>query len=333
MPEGTVRVVYSGLSGSRVERKRRQNVQLILFQSAKLAQFIVEQQLTPRQLAQATGVSESSIKRWCDAGVIATVRTAGGHRRIPLHGAMQFLRDHDHEILRPQLLGLPDGTRRGSYRLEDAAKHLGAALEQGDEQTARQIVFELYLDRHRLSEIGDAVIAPAFVAIGHRWEVGDVEVFQERRAFELMRNLLHELRLSQSPLPADAKLALGGTTSGDSYALAPILVELVLRELGFRACFLGASLPIETLEAAITKHSPRLFWLSLSHLEDEQRFLEEYHRLSEAAGHRTALVVGGRGLHEGLRRQITYAAYCETLQHLETFGATLLSGEATTTSP
>lgn len=244
---------------------------------------------------------------------------------------MQFLRDHDHELVRPQVLGLPDGTRRGMYRMEDASQHLRETLERGDEGTARQILFDLYLGRCRLSEIGDQVIAPAFAAIGHRWETGDVAIFQERRALELMRNLLHELRLSQKPLPKHAEVALGGTVSGDNYALAPILVELVLREIGFRACFLGANLPIETMEAAIRQQTPRLFWLSISHLEDEQRFLEDYRRLCEAAGHRTAIVVGGRALHEPLRHKITYSAYCETLQHLETFGNTLRAASGSST--
>jgi len=38
-------------------------------------------QLSPRELAEALGVSESSLKRWVDAGKIAASRTEGGHRR------------------------------------------------------------------------------------------------------------------------------------------------------------------------------------------------------------------------------------------------------------
>ena len=48
--------------------------------------------LTPKQVARAINVSESSVKRWCDKGVIPTQYTAGGHRRIPLSGLMEFLR-------------------------------------------------------------------------------------------------------------------------------------------------------------------------------------------------------------------------------------------------
>ncbi|HTN73643.1 MAG TPA: B12-binding domain-containing protein [Pirellulaceae bacterium] len=285
----------------------------------------MQQRLTPRQLAQATGVSESSIKRWCDAGTIATVRTAGGHRRIPLNVALQFVRENNHELIAPEILGLPRSTGRGNLKLVESATQLRAALEQGQEERCRQLLFDLYLNQHRICEIGDAVIAPAFNEIGHRWETGDVAVFQERRALEITRNLLHELRLAQKPLPPGAPVALGGTLTGDNYALAPILVELVLRECGWRACYLGSDLPIATMEVALREHKPRLFWISVSHLEDEAQFLADYRHLHEAAGSQTAVVIGGRALHAELRQQITYSAYCETLQHIETFGTTLLA--------
>ncbi len=40
--------------------------------------------VTPKQVGRALDVSESSLKRWCDNGEIATQYTAGGHRRIAL---------------------------------------------------------------------------------------------------------------------------------------------------------------------------------------------------------------------------------------------------------
>lgn len=283
----------------------------------------MEYQLTPRQLAQATGVSESSIKRWCDAGEIATIRTPGGHRRIPLSGAMQFLRGTEYELLEPEVLGLPASLRKGAPKLDEAQVQLGEVLESGDADAARRILFELYLSRRPMSEIGDHVIAPAFARIGQRWQCGELEVFQERRAFEIMRNLLHELRLSQAVPPPGALTALGGTPSGDSYALAPILVELVLRERGWRACYIGSNLPIETLVSAVRDQRPRLFWLSISHIPDEAQFLEDFAQLEQVAYPQTALVVGGQALRADLRSRIRYAAHLETLAHLDTFAATM----------
>jgi excisionase family DNA binding protein len=48
--------------------------------------------LSPRELAAAVGVSESSLKRWADEGRVKVARTAGGHRRIELAEAVRFIR-------------------------------------------------------------------------------------------------------------------------------------------------------------------------------------------------------------------------------------------------
>ncbi|OYW17913.1 MAG: hypothetical protein B7Z55_11620, partial [Planctomycetales bacterium 12-60-4] len=63
--------------------------------------------LTPKQVAVAIGVSESSLKRWCDRGILPTVRTAGGHRRIPTSGVLKFLQQSGHPLVQPEVLGLP----------------------------------------------------------------------------------------------------------------------------------------------------------------------------------------------------------------------------------
>ena len=292
----------------------------------------MELRLTPKQLAQATGVSESSIKRWCDSGEIATIRTPGGHRRIPLSGAIEFLRDSEHELLAPEALGLPVGMRRSALPLNEAAEQFRNAVEANQEERARQILFELYLQQTPLATIGDRIIAPAFQRIGHRWEEGTLEVFQERRALEITRNLLHEIRLAQRAPVSTDPLAMGGTLSGDNYALAAILVELVLRESGWRAVFLGSNLPAESMATAVREEQPKLYWVSVSHIENETQFLADYGQLSKVSGERTALVVGGRGLHAQLRQKMRFSAHCETLGHLETFAKTLKAAHGGTAS-
>ena len=63
---------------------------------------------SPKDLATAIGVSESSVKRWVDDGTIDASRTAGGHRRIPLSEAIRFIRQRRTPVVRPDLLGLRD---------------------------------------------------------------------------------------------------------------------------------------------------------------------------------------------------------------------------------
>ena len=66
--------------------------------------------LSTRDLAEAIGASESSLKRWIDAGKIAASRTEGGHRRVERAEAVRFIRETGARLVRPELLDLPEIT-------------------------------------------------------------------------------------------------------------------------------------------------------------------------------------------------------------------------------
>ena len=47
--------------------------------------------LTPRQAAERLGISYPAVKHWILAGRIKTVKTPGGHHRIPISALQEFL--------------------------------------------------------------------------------------------------------------------------------------------------------------------------------------------------------------------------------------------------
>ncbi|MEX0866560.1 MAG: helix-turn-helix domain-containing protein [Pirellulales bacterium] len=282
--------------------------------------------LTPKQVARAIGVSESSLKRWCDRGLIPTVRTAGGHRRLPLAGVLRFLRENEHRLERPEILGLPASTGQGEWTLSRAREHLLRGLVAGDETVCRQVIFDLYLAEQSIATICDEVIAEAFREIGDQWDCGNVEIYQERRGCEIASRLLFELQLALPAPAADAPTAIGGTPEGDPYSLSTGMVALALRDLGWRATSLGSMLPFSTLKAAVANGRPKLFWLSVSAIDHREQFLQQYEELFEEFSPQVAIVVGGRALTEDVRQQMRYAAYCDNLRHLSSF-ATLLHAQ------
>ena len=295
-----------------------QNQQPLLKSQATLKDL-----LSPKQVARAMGVSESSLKRWCDRGLIPTVRTAGGHRRLPISGVLTFLRETNQNLVDPEILGLPATSGKTDWVTDRARDVLRESLLIGDEASCRQVIFDLWLAGQRLSEICDRVIAGAFVDIGDKWVCREAEVYQERRACEIVIRALHELR---SALPAGDPhcVALGGTAEGDQYVIPTTAAEIVLRDAGWQAHSLGSSIPFASLAVAIREHQPRLFWLSVSHVADRPRFLEGFQLLNTAASEAgTAITVGGFALDEGLRQQMRYSAFCDTMQHLEEFANTL----------
>ena len=279
--------------------------------------------VTPKQVARAIGVSESSVKRWCDQGLLSTQYTAGGHRRIAASTVIEFLKSSARPVIEPEAIGLPATIGQTDRVLQRAAKQFLEALLAGDEAICRRVLIDLRLAQHSVSAICDQIIAPVFQQIGALWECGSAEVYQERRGCELTLRVLQDFRGLLPLPPGDAPLALGGAPEGDQYNLATSLVELVLREHGWRAVSLGDNLPLATLRAAIRDHRPRLFWLSASHLPEPNKFLSEYEALFAEFEASVAIVVGGRALVPEIRQKMRYSAFCDNMNHLEAFARTL----------
>lgn len=280
--------------------------------------------LTPKQVARSIGVSEASLKRWCDKGTVPSIRTAGGHRRLPINGVMQFIRQTGHPIVRPEVLGLPSTTGHGPATLERARVQLRPALEAGDEQQVGRLVFDQYLAGHTACDVCDQVIAPALHDIGARWAHGTLEVYEERRGCEICARVLYQLEKLLPSVPDSAPRAIGAAIEGDPYTMPTLMAEIALREAGWKADSYGVGLPFATLGAAICDVRPGLFWLSVSTIGSVPDFLAGYSILYETALEcGVPVVVGGRALTVEIRKAIQYSAYGDTLRHMVSFARTL----------
>jgi excisionase family DNA binding protein len=290
----------------------------------------MDQILTPKQVAQALNVSESSIKRWCDRGVIESLKTGGGHRRIPIDSLMSFLESTNRRLTDPIAIGMssgpggpthsptrPLGIARSFTKEEHAKRQLFEdALIRGDERECRKILIYWYSLRETFAAVADELIATSFRSIGELWQAGSIEIFQERRGCEIVSRLIHEFRrLILNPLP-NAPKAIGGSASGDHYSIPGQLVEVSLREAGWQASNLGANLPFATILEAVRRELPRLVWISVSHVEDEEQFVAEFNDFALALPESTIVLVGGRVLASQIRQHLQFTAHCESMLHL-----------------
>lgn len=231
---------------------------------------------SPKQVALALGVSESSVKRWVDTGQLTAAKTAGGHRKVSLPSVSEFVRKSGHELVQPQLLGLAAALPRASVeRSQDA---LFAALIGGREEECRALIFGLYQRGESIVELGDRLIGPVFGRVGDGWKAGEVGVHQERRCCEVMMATLHELRRLLPPPTDDAPLALVATPSGDFSEVPVRMVELTLLAAGWRVFPAGSGLPLQEIAAATVRLRPQLVCVSATHLEDPEGFAGEYRR-------------------------------------------------------
>ncbi len=253
--------------------------------------------LSPRVLAEAVGVSESSLKRWADEGRLAVERTAGGHRRIRRAEAVRFLREAGLRPVRPELLTLPGdagGAVRGGVDRAEVAGLVAAALEEDRSEEVRSLLVGAYLDGAPLPWLCDEVIRQAMVAVGRLWESGPAGILMEHRATETCGRVLAELRLLIPAAAPEAPAAVGGGGGGDVYRLPSAMAAAVLAEAGYRVHDLGPYTPVEATLAAIERYRPTLVWQSLSVVPEEGARIDEgLGRIADALEGGT-VVVGGR---------------------------------------
>jgi len=166
-----------------------------------------------------------------------------------------------------------------------------------------------------LAEIFDSLIAPSFSVIGHKWEKGELQVYEERRACLIMERAFNDLRRLVGEVKDSAPRAAGCTLEGDPYTLATGMCELTLREMGWKAESLGSWEPINSIEAAIKDLDLRLFWVSVSTVIERAECIEIFRKLSKAAEENNcALIVGGRGIQDAeLRKDIEFSGYCDSM--------------------
>ena len=280
-------------------------------------------QFSPKQVAAALQASESSVKRWCDQGVIPTVRTVGGHRKITLDALQRFLRHSERGLPAPEALGLFPARPLADEQIpggEDPdQKQFRAALAQGDEALCRRILQARISRSESRSEAADFLITDAMHGFGEAWDCRKLDAYQERRGCDISIRLLNELRSELPELPKSAPIALGGTLAGDPYQLPTALIELSLRESGWNAISLGHNLPTESFLKAVEDYRPKLVWLSVSTISDPESFVREEVRLAEGIGDHVALLVGGRALTDQLRPRLRYTAHCDSLRNLVDF--------------
>lgn len=275
-------------------------------------------------------VSESSVKRWCDRGLIPSSKTVGGHRRISLESLSHFLRINNRTLTAPEKLGIqgpPAAQAAEASELEsteELVKSFTDALLAGDESACRQIIHRAFNVNRSIIEVAGGIVCSSMKLMGTLWENGGTDVLQERYGCEICFRLVNELA-QYIPLPApNAPLAIGCAPEGDQYQLPTHLVELVLREVGWNARSLGNNLPMDSLLDAVSQYRPPLVWISISSIDHREAFVERFNHFAGRLPKGTCLVAGGRAMDDALRPRLRYTAHCDNFYQLADLASAIL---------
>jgi excisionase family DNA binding protein len=273
------------------------------------------------QVAEALGVSVTTVKRWVDDHILPAHRTAGGHRKVLLADVLRLARDG--KLPHADLSRLHDSAR--SSPLETVRSEFGAAMESTDADAIRDVLLAAYRGGTKVETLADEVIAPAMTRVGRDWETGQLSVMREHEMSQACVAALYDFAKGlNTKTDARQPVAVGGAPEHDHYVLPSLLTKLALADSGWDAVNLGPHTPAEAFRTAIRDLKPKLIWVSVSHLPDPHGFLpghREVYRMAEEHG--VAVAVGGRGLTGDIRGKMPYTMFGDGLTQLVAFARTL----------
>ncbi len=284
-----------------------------------------QQYISTARVAEALGVSVTTVKRWVDDGILPAYRTAGGHRKLQTADVLRLVRES--RLPQANLAKLVPASNKPELSTSDLSQKLIEAMNRCDVELIRTLILGAYQSGLLIQQIADHLIAPAMSHVGHEWERGKIGVHVEHRLSQAVVSSLYELRAhlnvnSESHRP----VALGGSPEHDFYAIPTLLAKLTLLDSGWDAINLGPHLPMTALERAIIDMKPKLVWLCVSHLENPDEFIRTYEGMFHVAErHGAAVAIGGRALSESIRRQMNYTTYGDGLTQLAAFAKSLHS--------
>lgn len=275
--------------------------------------------LTTRQAAGLMGVGESTVKRMCNSNALATIRTEGGHRRIPATQVNQWLIDQrqsqrcDSAAVSIQT-GRPIETTLDDFTPEDIVD----CLRRGAHRSLLSIVQSAISSGTTTADVIDNALAPAMWLVGQRWYQGTFDVYEEHLCSRNMRALLVSLRdwaakraverhskRNQSNIPRRPR-AIGCSIGGEQHDLASTMIEWALVDLGWDAQSLGSSVPVDSLINAILMEQPILVWVSYTHSDNANDLVLDNHHVHQSLGNFQRLAVGGQALSIDLRRELLF---------------------------
>lgn len=250
---------------------------------------------SPEQLANIVGVSQSSIKRWVDAGRIAVTRTAGGHRRISRSAALSFIRKNKMRIERPDLLGIAD--LEGSLVPIDGTTISGEFLHglfvSGNNVLVRQAVTSAFVAGMKAHELFDGPLREALQSVGSIWKTDQKGIYIEHTATIAVTETISQLAALLGEPDADAPLAIGAAPSDDPHIIPNMMASTVLLEAGWRTMNLGPNTPAHAIRDAVSINRPELVWLAVKSKMSSATLDDLYGLCSELDAEGIVVVAGG----------------------------------------
>lgn len=239
--------------------------------------------LTTRQAAHLLNVSEATIKRWADDGVLKSEKTIGGHRRFGIESIGR---------LRGQTTAVAKVVKKKTKPMPSPDDFLRLVLA-GDELETGAVLVDAYLAHHSLDSIFETTVTPAMHSIGNLWLEGSVTVAEEHMATRVVLTAIQKLRTVIVPHKPNGLSAICCAAEGELHELVVHLVAVILESKGWKVINLGANTPLFSLQKMVSKQRPQLVCISAHAILNVDRAATEFAQLSRVAAKLEAKIVLG----------------------------------------
>ena len=283
---------------------------------------MISKSLTTREVARICRVSDATVKRWEDAGLIISERTSGGHRRFRAEEIARFQREQNLGV--KHKYGDESIIRTRTQRLENT-NHSDLpffhSLVAGAEAEAVNLLITAHLHGKTLTDIFDDLICPAMNCIGELWYKGDLSVAQEHLATRTAQSAIHTLRRTLPVPEMRGELAMCCGIEGDFHELPTHLAQMTIENEGWEVLNFGANMPLHSMTEEILQHLPELICISATLMPDIERISRDYKDFRERIGKlKIPVIIGGRAFSDGqIRNRFPAEFYAETFNDVAEF--------------
>ena len=283
---------------------------------------------TIKLVARQTGLSVHTIRVWEKRyGAVRPVRASNNRRlyseddieRLRLlrqatlagHSIGQIAQSSAAELkrlLRDDLTTRNSGTAPATRSERSAADDLIAASLRATERLDLADLRDL-LDRGAV-ELGQPAMLHKFVApfameVGERWRRGELNVAHEHFATSTITVFLASFARPYPP-GSSAHHFVVATPTGQLHELGAIIAVAAAQSHGWRATYLGSSLPVEELVGAARTLKARAIGLSIVFPPDDQLLTRDLLKLPKLLPADCTVIAGGRSVD----------TYADTLQQI-----------------
>ncbi len=282
--------------------------------------------LTTKEVARLCRVSDATIKRWAEAGLLKSERTSGGHRRFRTEEIARFQRE--------QLLGLKQthgddsivsaATGRRSNKSHSDSAFFNS-LMVGCEEAAANILVNEYLNGRSLTQIFDDFVCPAMRRVGELWFAGKISITQEHLATSAARDGIYKLRNALTVPEMNGAFAMCCSLEGDFHELPTFLAQISIENEGWEVVNFGANTPLYSLTDEVLQYLPTLICISVTILSDLERLSRDYKNFTkQITKYKIPVVLGGKVFqNEQVRRRFPAELYAQNFAELAAYASNL----------